>query len=1114
MRKRLLQIFRIEPSEAWFVQSFFFHHFFQGLGLAMFFVTVSVVFLSRFSVLNLPLVYMLSAAFMLIGGQIYSNLQHYISLERIMQGIMLLIACSIIVLLGGIGDYAYVWFVFLLIIWYRIIYLFSNFESWALAAVLFQTRSTQQNLGWLTIGDLPGMIVGYFSTPLLLGLFNEQQVMLFCAVSFLLSFFFLRRIIKKEAYVQIHEENKESRMEVLKTGPAMGKFFTNSSILALCFLSLIVITLTIWLDFTLLSNLQTYFHTERHIAWFLGIVFGVISLLSFVAKMIFSRRLISELGIRRALFTLPIVMLLLSVFLFFPEWLPGYTVYKYFLHLCIIMLVFTSLRYALQRPVFLTLLQPLVARFRFQGYNLMKGVIEPAAVGIAGGTLWLMAYWEVELDNELMSWLINGIVLVWLVNIILFNRSYIGILKTAVDVRSIKGSEIAIQDKKILEVLESKLETGKTEEVIYSIEFLQKFNPDNLIEKLHLIIKHPSDDVKIHALAKIGELQLSEFEDELLQIIYSEDTVPIVKAESIKAVCSLNNERISELKELLQSQHEPISRAVLSCMHLYGNEEEKKQADLLVNKYAWSSSLEDNLLAVRIVRDLGDANYIKIIEKYLEDDRTDLVRCALEAAAVLKHEDIVPKLLKMVERHPLHNEALRSITEYGEQVLPYLKQAFGEADSSRGIYFMRLCRVCGKIGGAQAYEILWWVTSYQWIELQSEALNALQAAGYDAVKHDQLYYVADNMEILFRRVFWLYNALELLDNKRDFELLKEALEKELNLRIQHARILVSFLFAKDDAKYKGTLDSMGSIDKKERNKAFEILNQLLPHSTVERLSIIFGNEVLAIKIIQLSRYFNNDLLDEITVVLMILQGTKRGNHFTRWTQAAALYSLKGSFYPSLLKTFLPYIEGEDELLKEAALHTINEFCKDRLFTYEEIFAEALSSQKIKNITKYMREQEELLLEIEKIIVLKSTSIFSETPESVLSDIASILKEQNVSAGDVIFKKGDTGDCMYIIYEGQVKIHIGEYALNTLINRDFFGDLGLLDSKPRSATATAERDTLLLRLDQDAFYDLMAHRPEVARGVVQVLCNRIRAQDALITDMRNKIRDKSALAKVR
>jgi len=1110
MRKRLLQIFGIDASEAWFVQSFFFHHFFQGFGLAVFFVTTSVIFLARFSALNLPIVYVSSAVFMLVAGQLYSNLQHYISLERIMQGIMLLIAASIVVLLGGIGDYNFIWFIFLLIIWYRIIYLLSNFESWALAAVLFQVRSTQQNLGWLTIGDLPGMIIGYFSVPILLGWLDTQQLLVLSASAFFLSFVFLRRIIKKDAYTEIYEENNESRIEVLKAGPAISKFFTNKSVLALSFLTLIIITLTIWLDFALLSNLQKYYQTEASLAWFLGVIFGIISLISFFAKMIFSRRVISEIGIKRSLFVLPILMLLLSILLLFPEKLPGFNVYSYFVHFGIMTLVFTSLRYALQRPVFLTLLQPLVARFRFQGYNLMKGVIEPASVGIAGGALLFLQEWEFSLNNEMLSWLLNGIVGIWFINIVIYNRSYIGILKTAVDVRSIKGSELVIQDKKILEVLESKLETGKTEEVIYSMEFLQKFDREKLFEKLHSIIDHPSEDVKIHALNKIETLRLEGFEDELLDIIEKDET-PLIVAASIKAVCSLNHEQVSEVKKLVKSEHEPVCRAVLYCMHQYGSEEEKLQAQEAIQKAALSKKYGDNLLAIRITGDLEDTAYSKIVNEYLDHEQPELVKNALEAATKLKDEAFVPKLLLMVEHHVLHNEALRTLTSYGEQVLPQLKAAFGEADSSRSVYFMRLCRICGKIGGAEAYEILWWVTSYQWIELQSEALHSLQIAGYHAVKHNQSYYVADNMEILFRRVFWLYNALALLNNKNDYALLKEALENELLLRVQHAKTLVSFLFVKDGENYKYVIDAFASIEKKERLKAFETLNKIIPHSTVEKLSVLLESTSLSNKVSRFSRFYNNNLLDEITVVLTILQGTKRGVHFTRWTQATALYSLKKSFYPSLLTTFLPYIKGEDYLLREAALHTIKSFCEDRLFTYEEIFADELPPESINKITKYMKEQDESLLEIEKIIVLKSTSIFSDTPENVLSDIATILQEESVSEGDVIFKKGDPGDCMYIIYEGQVKIHIGEYMLNTLINRDFFGDLGLLDSKPRSATATAERDTLLLKLNQDSFYDLMAHRPEVARGVVQVLCNRIRAQDALITDMRNKINNNKQLA---
>ena len=1105
MRKRLSQIFSINPDESWFVQSFFFHHMFQGFGLAVFFTTASVIFLARFSTQNLPLVYVLSSAFMLLGGQLYSNLQQYISLERLMQGIVLLIAVSVIVFLGGVGDYDYIWYVFLLVIGYRVIYLFSNFESWALATILFQSRSTQQSLGWLTIGDLPGMIIGYFSVPILLAWFSTQDLMLFSAFSFVASWFFLRRIIKKDSYKQIYEENKESRIEVLKTGPAITRFLSNRSIIELSILTIIVIILTIWLDFALLSNLQEYFYTEKSLAWIIGILFGLISVLSFVAKMIFSRRVISEIGIKRSLYVLPLIMLVLGVALFVPDWLPFYSTYNFLPHLILMTLIFTSLRYALHRPVFYTLLQPLVARFKFQGYNLMKGVVEPLAVGLAGGFLFLFRDVDSIIDDNQITWLINGTIALWIINIIIYNRSYLGILKTAVDVRTIKGSELVIQDKKILEVLETKLETGKSEEVIYSIEFLQKFDIDNLYQKLHSVIKHSSDEVRIHAINKIEELKLKDFEDDMLDIIEN-DSSANVRAAAIRAACSLNHDLVSRFKDLELSNDEPICRATLICMYQYGTEEEKTRAEAAVRKFSMSDSESENILSIHIIGELKDQSFSPIIQKFLQNHTCEVTKSAIEAAGKLTDETFIPILLEMVEKNNFHNEALRTLALYKEVVLPYLKEAFGEASSSRGVYFIRLCRLCGKIGGSEAFEILWWVTTYDWIELQSEAYTSLQSAGYDAVSHNQVFYVSDRMEVLFKRVFWLYTALEIIVGKAGFELLKEALEKELTLRVRHAKMLVSFLFTKDHEKYKMIMGAMASIEKHEKLKSYEVLNKMLPNSTVEKISILFDNSVLNNKIIRFSRFYNHNLLDEITVVLMILLGTKRGSNFTRWTQATALYTLSGYFYPSLLKAFNPYLTGDDILLKQAAVHTVKQFCQDRLFTYEEIFADVMPSEHITNVITYMKDQDESLLEIEKIIILKSTSIFSETPESVLSDIASILKEVSISEGDEIFKKGDPGDCMYIIYEGQVKIHIGNYLLNTLINRDFFGDLGLLDSNPRSASATAEKDTLLLRLDQDAFYDLMSQRPEVAQGILQVLCNRIRTQDALITDMRKKFKD--------
>ena len=94
-----------------------------------------------------------------------------------------------------------------------------------------------------------------------------------------------------------------------------------------------------------------------------------------------------------------------------------------------------------------------------------------------------------------------------------------------------------------------------------------------------------------------------------------------------------------------------------------------------------------------------------------------------------------------------------------------------------------------------------------------------------------------------------------------------------------------------------------------------------------------------------------------------------------------------------------------------------------------------------------------LLLLEKVLVLKSLAIFSETPETILSELAPLMQEEEAEAGTVLFNEGDIGDCMYIIYKGDVKIHKGSTTLAILQEKDVFGELSLLDSETRSATAT-------------------------------------------------------------
>ena len=130
---------------------------------------------------------------------------------------------------------------------------------------------------------------------------------------------------------------------------------------------------------------------------------------------------------------------------------------------------------------------------------------------------------------------------------------------------------------------------------------------------------------------------------------------------------------------------------------------------------------------------------------------------------------------------------------------------------------------------------------------------------------------------------------------------------------------------------------------------------------------------------------------------------------------------------------------------------------------------------------------------DKMVILKTVSLFVETPEEILAEVVDLLEEIHLKAGETIFEKGDPGNSMYIIAEGRVRVHDGERTLNHLGRRDVFGEMAALDPEPRSASITAVEDTLLFRLDQEPLYGLMSKRPEIVRRIIHILSQYLRAR---------------------
>lgn len=142
-----------------------------------------------------------------------------------------------------------------------------------------------------------------------------------------------------------------------------------------------------------------------------------------------------------------------------------------------------------------------------------------------------------------------------------------------------------------------------------------------------------------------------------------------------------------------------------------------------------------------------------------------------------------------------------------------------------------------------------------------------------------------------------------------------------------------------------------------------------------------------------------------------------------------------------------------------------------------------------------------MLILEKVLLLKNSEIFRSCRESDLMEIASICHEIYLDRDTLVFKKGEKGNCMYFIHSGKVSIHDAEHQLAVLSDNEIFGELSLLDAEARSASATTVTDCTLLKIEQEAFYDLVATNTDVLKGIMRTLCRRLREQDRINVEMR-------------
>jgi CRP/FNR family transcriptional regulator, cyclic AMP receptor protein len=95
------------------------------------------------------------------------------------------------------------------------------------------------------------------------------------------------------------------------------------------------------------------------------------------------------------------------------------------------------------------------------------------------------------------------------------------------------------------------------------------------------------------------------------------------------------------------------------------------------------------------------------------------------------------------------------------------------------------------------------------------------------------------------------------------------------------------------------------------------------------------------------------------------------------------------------------------------------------------------------------------------------------------------------AGELIFEQGDPGDVMYVVRHGSVMLRDGEHLIETVAAPGLFGELALIQDEPRSLTAVAADDAVLVEIPARHFWILVHDTPYFAQLVMTVMARRLR-----------------------
>ena len=1016
------------------------------------------LFLKVFDASLLPYTYVGAAVVAPLVSSAFLRLQRRLSFTSLLIVTLLGDAAALAFFRLGMSLPGARWVVMAVTIWVEVEWMLVSLVFWGLAERALDIREAKRLFGVVSSGEPAAVIAGGLAIPLLLKVMGTADL-LWVSVGAVLASAVLIRHVGQVYADRLGDAPEEGTVDHSARSPSKLSRY----VYLILAVTVVADVAHFFVDNAFYDEAESRFPDSERLASFIGVFFGLTGLVGLLLSLLLSDRLLRRYGIQVGLFSLPALLIAGAVAVLGSAGMP---------HAAVLVFAFASFaklgdeafRNGLYGPAFKTLYQPLAPGLRTRAQAITEGFGEPLAAGIAGLLLLVLnrvlGFHAVGLFGAAL-----GVVVGWLALAVLLKREYPLMLQKAIAMRRFGEGVVTIDDDASLTAVKRGLLNSRPSEVIYAVHLLQSAGYEPLAPLLVPLLKHPSPDVRLDVLVRIED---QRFPDALaaVQKLLHRDDLPRIKGAALRAVASLQGaDAVPELGRYLGASEPGLRADAMIGLMRYGGIEGVLEAGPPFLALARSTEVSDRHLAVQVLDELAIPQFHGPLLTLLKTDGDEVRRQALRVAEKLNVRQLRPVLFELLHAPTLAAGAAAAIAAAGDEVLPELNALFARADTPHAVR-QRVLEIYGRIGSRLAVRQLLAALGGADLELCQQAAQSLQSSNFHATGEAR-----EPVEQHLRRTVGelppLFGALTDLGREAETELLRRDLEQTVAELRARMFVVLALLFPRQLVEEAARQTATGSDER--RAYALELVDTLLPPEMKALVLPVLEPDSGDRSWKVMGKTFPQPSLGRDGRLKALASGASGASP---WARACAIHAMGRLGLETFRNAIIEATTSSESRVRETA-------------------ARALHRLRPSDVPTDANREAPMLLTIEKVMILRDIGIFANVPDRYLADIASLVEEEEVPAGQLIIREGDLGSTMYVIASGRVRVLSGGRAITEIGEHDVFGELAVLDPEPRSASIEALVDTHLLKLSHAQVDDLMASNMEIVRGFVRMLCSRLR-----------------------